>query len=168
MKFQRLFYLAVANMSLIFGMQTAVAGETCKDLTHSQSGELIADAFVRFSVGNTLVFNFDGSGGVGATIYDKDGMEKDYIGQGEFMTPYTTRSMSPRGDGLQLVRNHFVDLKALTTAIPAKCNFEGQDFSCIVGDYYCACYYGDPDDGAGKGCHCGSTGATNSCEVNGV
>ena len=169
MKLQRLFSLAVTNLFLIFGIHTALAGDMCKDdLTHSQSGELIADAFVKFSVGDTIAFDFDGEGGGTATISDKYGTPKEEITEVDFMTHYTTRRMSPRGDGLQLVRNHYVDLKALVKAAPAKCIFEGQGFACIVGDYYCACYYGDPDDGEGKGCHCGSTGESDSCEVNGV
>ena len=108
------------------------------------SWELLSDARTVWEPGDSVRFE----DGWGTQIRD-----------GVPIREFAVDRLSSEGEGFRLLDATIDDLGAMVKEEPLHCNFETQGFSCHVGNYYCACYYGDPD-GEGAGCHCAHDGSS--------
>jgi hypothetical protein len=169
----KMLFVFVIGLIAAAGMSTSFAGECRSSLSWSQNGRLLADAFLKFRNGDSIEFNSDGS----ANVYDKYGEFRFVIESAdlEIQTDIVGIDVSdyiagrpPRGDGLDLLRFTLRDTEDLVKAAVAKCGNEETGIWCRVGNYYCACYYGDPD-GTGGDCHCGKVdNSEDQACINGV
>ena len=159
---KKLFSVSIISLSLVTVMELSFAQNTiCRDnLLFGPSGPLLADANQRFDFGDQVAIKSDGS----ATVTDRYGNFKEEIAPSDCIDGdggYVSK-MYPRGDGLRLFCNTVNDLKGVTKARASLCEFEPTGFTCAVSGYYCACYYGDPDDMTWS-CNCGNINDSDSC-----